>query len=198
MAGRRGRRGCGSGRVLRTSGRVGRGESEAAREGFSVGWRRRWRAGEVGGRLGNGKWEMGERGWWICAAGCVCFRRWRMDGTWERMRRALGEEVCVEAGRNGTASGAIMIVDSQSARAREKGARGYEAAKKMNANRRHVVVDRIGWVLALVVHAARIPARDGAKFFLAKLEGRFPCLQLIWADAGGGSPRCGLPVKWPV
>ncbi len=44
------------------------------------------------------------------------------------------------------------------------------------------MVDTIGLLLAVVVHAADIQDRDGAKLVLIKLLGRFPRLQLIWAD----------------
>ena len=37
--------------------------------------------------------------------------------------------------------------------------------------------------MAVVVHAADIQDRDGAKLVLSKLLGRFPRLKLIWADA---------------
>ena len=50
--------------------------------------------------------------------------------------------------------------------------------------KRHIVVDTIGLVLAVVVHPADIQDRDGAKLVLSKLLGRFPQLRLIWADAG--------------
>jgi putative transposase len=46
------------------------------------------------------------------------------------------------------------------------------------------VVDTQGLVLAVVVHAANLQDRDGAKLVLAKLVGRFPRLRLIWADGG--------------
>jgi putative transposase len=39
-------------------------------------------------------------------------------------------------------------------------------------------------VLAVVVHAANIQDRDGAKLVLAKLKGFFPRLKRIWADGG--------------
>ena len=42
----------------------------------------------------------------------------------------------------------------------------------------------MGLVLAVVVHAANIQDRDGAKLVLAKLAGKFSRLQLIWADGG--------------
>jgi len=39
-------------------------------------------------------------------------------------------------------------------------------------------------LLAVVVHSAAIQDRDGAKLVIARLAGRFPRLQLIWADGG--------------
>ena len=49
------------------------------------------------------------------------FRRWRLDGTWERITAALRERVRVRAGRDAQPSGAIL--DSQSVRTTEKGGR---------------------------------------------------------------------------
>jgi putative transposase len=46
------------------------------------------------------------------------------------------------------------------------------------------VVDTLGLVMAVVVHAASIQDRDGAKLVLRKLVGRFSRLSLIWADGG--------------
>ncbi len=39
-------------------------------------------------------------------------------------------------------------------------------------------------MLAVVVHAASVQDRDGARMVLATLAGRFPRLRLIWADGG--------------
>ncbi len=47
-------------------------------------------------------------------------------------------------------------------------------------------------ILAVVVHAASIQDRDGAKLVLAKLAGWFPRLRLIWADGG----YAGQLVDW--
>jgi putative transposase len=54
------------------------------------------------------------------------------------------------------------------------------------------VVDTLGLVLAVVVHAASIQDRDGAKLVLAKLKGRFSRLKLIWADGG----YAGQLIEW--
>jgi putative transposase len=45
-------------------------------------------------------------------------------------------------------------------------------------------VDTLGLVWGLVVHAADIQDRDGAKLVLEKAQGRFSRLKLIWADGG--------------
>ncbi len=50
----------------------------------------------------------------------------------------------------------------------------------------------MGLLLAVVVHAADIQDRDGAKLVLSKLQGRFPKLRLIWAD----SAYAGQLVDW--
>jgi putative transposase len=42
----------------------------------------------------------------------------------------------------------------------------------------------MGLVIAIVVHAANIQDRDGAKLVMARLLGWFPRLKLIWADGG--------------
>lgn len=68
-------------------------------------------------------------------------------------------------------------------RPREKGARGYDAGKKIKGRKRHLIVDTLG-LLLVVVHAADIPDRDGARLALDKMRGRFSRLKLIWADGG--------------
>jgi putative transposase len=45
-------------------------------------------------------------------------------------------------------------------------------------------VDTIGLLLIVVVHAANIQDRDGAKIIMEQVTGRFSRLELIWADVG--------------
>jgi putative transposase len=42
----------------------------------------------------------------------------------------------------------------------------------------------MGLIIALVVHAANIQDRDGAKLVLALLDKKYPRLKIIWADGG--------------
>ena len=46
------------------------------------------------------------------------------------------------------------------------------------------MVDTLGLVMAVVVHAANIQDRDGARLVLRKLGCGFSRLSLIWADGG--------------
>jgi putative transposase len=62
----------------------------------------------------------------------------------------------------------------------------------VKGRKRHIVVDTLGLLLAIVVHSAHIQDRDGAKLVLSKLLGRFPQLTLIWADAG----YAGQLIEW--
>ncbi len=54
----------------------------------------------------------------------------------------------------------------------------------MTGRKRHLVVDTLGLLLAVVVHPADVQDRDGAKLVLGTLVGRFPRLWLLWADGG--------------
>jgi putative transposase len=54
----------------------------------------------------------------------------------------------------------------------------------VTGRKRHIVVDTLGLLLVVVVHAASLSDTEGALDVGAKLRGRFPRLQYIWADQG--------------
>ena len=54
------------------------------------------------------------------------------------------------------------------------------------------MVDVLGLLLVVMVHAAGIQDREGAKPVLTALVARFPGLQLLWADGG----YAGKLVAW--
>ena len=63
-----------------------------------------------------------------------------------------------------------------------KGARGYDGAKNLCGRKRHLLVDTLGLVLLVVVTAANVQDRDGARTFLSILATKFRRLRVIWAD----------------
>ena len=68
------------------------------------------------------------------------------------------------------------------------GPTGFDAGKKVKGRKRHLVVDTLGLIWAVVVHSAGVQDRDGAQLVLAKLQGRAPRLAAVLADAGYNGP----------
>jgi len=110
------------------------------------------------------------------------FYRWRDDGTWLSINHALVIQAREREGRE--ASPSAGVIDSQSVKTTEAaGPHGYDAGKKINGRKRHLLVDTMGLLVAAIVHRADIQDRDGAPLLLAAMRSAFPWLRHIFADA---------------
>jgi transposase len=112
------------------------------------------------------------------------FQRWAAEGTTDRIHDALRAAVRDAAGRDPMASAGA--VDSQTvpgASTVGTATRGYDAGKKINGRKRHLVVDTLGLLVVVLVTAASVQDRDGGVRVLDRAKMAMPSLVLIWADA---------------
>ena len=120
-----------------------------------------------------------------------CFRRWSQDWTWTFIHDTLRDYVRKTEARK-VAPTAAMI-DSQSVKiADPAGERGYDAAKKVSGRKRHIAVDCLGLLLAIMITPAAVQDRDTAKRLIKFLVSVYGRLQIIWADGG----YLGALVQW--
>jgi transposase len=112
------------------------------------------------------------------------FVRWEEQQVTEAMLHALREQLRVQQGRSPQPSAGI--IDSQSVKGADtvgRDTRGYDAGKRINGRKRFIVTDTLGLLIVVVVLAASVQDRDGAKTTLLSMYLAAP-IRFVFADGG--------------
>lgn len=119
------------------------------------------------------------------------FNTWKKKGLWEQIHDSLVTVTRLKAGKK--AQPTAGIIDSQSVKTTLVScqSKGYDAGKKIKGIKRHILVDTMGLVLAVVIQSASVQDRVGAAAVIRCLTRKWKKIVKIFADGG----YCGKVIE---
>jgi transposase len=121
------------------------------------------------------------------------FARWARAGVFSHQREQLRRQLRIVDKR--PRNPVKILIDSQSVKGAEtvsKATRGYDAGKRINGRKRHLVTDSTGLPLAVMVTPANMHDAHAAREVLWRLRLTHPQLTMAWGDHAYG----GTLITW--
>jgi putative transposase len=112
------------------------------------------------------------------------FDTWKKNGVFELIHESLVEKTRLKHGKKEQPT--VGIIDAQSVKSTLVSSedKGFDAGKKIKGIKRHIIVDTLGLVLAVVIQGASVQDRDGAIPVISKLFEGWNQIIKIFADSG--------------
>ena len=113
------------------------------------------------------------------------YARWEADGTTEKIHDLLRVQVRTTAGR--AAEPTAGIIDAQAIKTADtvpEAEQGIDMGKKIKGRKRHVAVDTLGLLLAVIVTAASVQDTNGGTTVIDALAASHRRLIRVWVDSG--------------
>jgi putative transposase len=112
------------------------------------------------------------------------YSSWKKNGVFELMQEALVEKTRKKNGRKEQPTAGVIDAQSVKSTLVSSESKGFDAGKKVKGIKRHIIVDTMGLVLAVVIQSASVQDRDGAMEVIKKMVENWRSVIKLFADAG--------------
>lgn len=112
------------------------------------------------------------------------FSKWKKQGLIASLHEELVIMVRTMTGKNEQPT--VGIIDAQSVKNTlvSSQTKGFDAGKKVKGIKRHIIVDTLGMILAVVIQSASVQDRDGAISVISKMKEAWFKIIKVFADGG--------------